>query len=64
MNIIVIIFLMTVRVATSNPDGLQLEYHPECTITQDIDLNLSTGLMCVPKGTEFRDFIYKNSFER
>lgn len=61
-----LIFILVVRFASS--ESLKIEAHDICVQAFANNPNqtyydLATGINCIPPGTEFRDFIFKNGFE-
>jgi len=59
-------FIFVVRFASSEP--LTIESHEICVQAFANNPNqtyydLATGINCIPPGSEFRDFIFKDGFE-
>lgn len=63
-----LLFIMAAfRVASSDPEGITIDHHPDClSASKDvryIKLDTNDSLICIGKDTEYKELIFKNSFE-
>lgn len=63
MKIILLIIMAQQQIATSNKNGVLVEYHPDCTTKAEIIQNVESGLICFNSETAFRDEIFIGSFD-
>ena len=66
---LILIFLLSIndfRVASSDPNGQYIDYHPACAPNspnlRKLGLDSNPDIICIGKNTEYKDTIFTNGF--